>query len=297
MRYKFIVKPPTKKEYQREFLIFKKNFEAEEEFTEKEGPKTAKNLAKKAVEEGFDRIILVGGDGLLNEGINGIIEATQGKVSSDFAIGTIPTGSGNNFAKELGIPKDIKEAFKVIKNDKKISIDIGRANDRYFINCISFGFDGLVNKIANEMREKYPFLPRQLSYLIAALKEMIKRIPEFEIKIKGDTEFEGKTTSAAVTNSRSYGGIFKINPGAKIDDGKFNICLIESVGRVRALFDIYQVIKGTHINLPEVKMSKASSLIISSPDVLPYEIDGEVPESQKEYKIEVFPRILPILVP
>jgi len=297
MKYKFIVKPPAKKEYRKEFLKFKKEFSAEEEFAEKEGLKNAKNLVKKAIEEGFDRIIIVGGDGLLNEAVNGIMEETQEKISANFVLGIIPTGSGNNFAKELEITKDIKGAFNVIRNDKKISIDIGKANDRYFINCISFGFDGLVNKMANEMKEKYPFLPRQLSYLMAALNEMITKIPEFEIKIRGEIGFEGKITSAAVTNSQSYGGIFKINPGAKIDDGKFNVCLIEPVGKIRALIDIYKVIKGTHTHLPEVKTFLASFLNISSPDILFYEMDGEVPEPGKEYQIDIFPKAINFLAP
>jgi len=116
MKVAFIVKPPLKEEYQREFLAFEREFKGEikEEFTEKEGPNNAKNLAKKAVEESFERVVVVGGDGLLNETINGIAEATGGKIPQDFTLGIIPTGSGNNFAKALGIPKDIKKAFEII---------------------------------------------------------------------------------------------------------------------------------------------------------------------------------------
>jgi len=298
MRYKFIVKPPTKKEYQREFLIFKKNFGAEEEFTEKEGPKNAKNLTRKAIEQGFDRVIIVGGDGLLNEGVNGIMEATE-KIFSNFALGIIPTGSGNNFAKEIGIPRDIKKAFQIIRKDKNISVDIGKINNRFFINCASFGFDGLVNKLANELKEKYQFLPREGSYLLAALKEILIRIPSFEIKIKGEEiDLEEKVVMAAITNSQSYGAIFKINPGALVNDQKLNLCLIGEVGRMRALSDILRVIKGNHLNLPEVKMLKFSSpLTISSPEILPYEIDGEVPEAEKEYQISILPKALKILTP
>jgi len=120
MKVAFIVKPPLKEEYQREFLAFEREFKGEikEEFTEKEGPNNAKNLAKKAVEESFERVVVVGGDGLLNETINGIAEATGGKIPQDFTLGIIPTGSGNNFAKALGIPKDIKKAFEIIKKER-----------------------------------------------------------------------------------------------------------------------------------------------------------------------------------
>jgi YegS/Rv2252/BmrU family lipid kinase len=297
MKFYFIVRPPAKKDYQEEVLAFKKEFKAKEEFTEVKGEKNAQNLAKKAIEEGFQRIIVVGGDGSLNEVANGVMAAMNGNFPSEFALGIIPAGAGNNFAKELGI-KNIKEAFSIIKQNKIDLVDIGKVNDRYFINCFSVGFDALVNKIANDIKTKYQFLPRNLSYLLAALGKIIVGIPNFQIQIKGETDYQNKVILAAVTNSPSYGGIFKINPDAIINDGKLNLCIIETVGRIRAFFDLYRVSRGSHTNLPEMKMLKFSfPLTISSPELLPYEVDGEVPEPEREYKVNVFPRILPILVP
>jgi len=300
MRIAFIVKPPLKEEYKREFLAFEREFKGEikEEFTEKEGPNNAKNLAKKAVEESFERIVVVGGDGLLNEIINGIAESTEGKIPQDFTLGIIPTGSGNNFAKALGIPKDIKAAFKIIKNDKTASVDVGLANKRYFINCFSVGFDALVNKKANDLKERHSFLPKDLSYLLAAIKEIIINIPNFEVRIEGEgISYKQRIILAAITNGPTYGAIFKVNPGASVNDGKLNLCLIKSVGKIRAFYDIYRVIRGTHVGLPEFKFFKISSLTISSPKPLPYEMDGEVLEPQEEFKIEVLPKTLNILTP
>jgi len=297
MKFFFIIKPPVKKELEKEILEFKKLFEIKEELTEDQGKRNAQNLAKKALEEGFERIIVVGGDGLLNEAVNGIMGAREGNFSSNFALAIIPTGAGNNFAKELGI-KNIKEAFSVIRQNKKILVDLGRVNDRYFANCVSFGFDALINKIANDIKTKYQFLPRNLSYLLAAIGKIIIGIPNFPVQIKGEINYQNKVILAAITNSPSYGGIFKINPDALINDGKLNLCIIETVGKIRAFFDLYQVSRGSHTNLPEMKMLKFSfPLTISSPELLPYEVDGEVPEPEREYKVNVFPRILPILVP
>lgn len=226
------------------------------------------------------------------------MEAVQGKISSNFAIGIIPTGSGNNFAKALKIPKDIKEAFQVIKKDKATSVDIGKVNERFFVNVVSFGFDAKVNKLANEIKEKYRFLPREGSYLIAALKEIIIKIPLFQVELKSEgINLKNKVILVAVNNGPSYGAIFKIAPAAIVNDGKFDICLIESVGRIRALFDIYRIVQGTHIHLPEVTILKASSLTISGPEPLPYETDGEVLKPEKEYKINVLPKALKILTP
>jgi len=300
MKTKFIVKFPIKKEYKKEFLIFKKEFDkkAEDDFTEKEGSKNAKNLAKKAIREDFKKIIFVGGNGILNEGVNGIMETTGGDIPPDFIIGIVPTGSGNNFAKTLGISKDIKKAFEIIKRQKTTLVDIGRANERFFVNCVSFGFDALINKIADNLKERYQFLPKEGSYLLAAIKEVILKIPTFKVQIKGNgLDYKGKIILIAITNGPSYGAIFKINPGASINDGKLNICIIEPVGKIRALADIYRATKGTHVNLSEVKMLKFSSLILSSPEPLSYEMDGEVLDPKREYKINIFPKFLKILVP
>lgn len=296
-KYKFIIKPPVKKDFQKEILSFKKNFDSPEDFSEKIGQKNAKNLAERAVKEGFTRIVVVGGDGLLNEAINGIMEGTGGKIPQDLALGIIPTGTGNNFAKALGISKDIKKAFQIIKNEKTTLVDVGRVNQRFFINVVGFGLDAKVNKIANQIKEKYHFLPKEGSYLLPALKEIIVKIPLFKLEIKGNgIDLEEKVVLAAVSNGSSYGAIFKIAPKATLNDGKLDLCLIKSVGRIRALFDIYQVIKGTHIHLPEVKMLKASSLTISSPQPLPYLVDGEVFEPEQEYKISVFKKAIRVLV-
>jgi len=296
MKFKFIVKPPPKKEYLEEFLKFKKDFEAEQDFTEKNFPRNAHNLAAKAFETGFKRIIFVAGDGLLNEGVNGIMEAASGKITSDFSIGIIPTGSGNDFAKALAIPRNIREAFEIIKKDKIISLDMAKANQKFFVNCFSVGFDAQINDSANKIKENYKFLPKQGSYLFAALKEIIIDFKSFNLKIEGrGINLEEKMLLAALTNTPSYGGMFKINPGASLQDGLFNLCCVKTMGRVKALTSIYRVIKGTHTNLPEVKMFKTSFLRISSSDFIPWEVDGEVQGPEKEFVFQVFPGALNVL--
>jgi len=298
MKFKFIVKPPPKKEYQKEFFRFKKDFEAEQGFTEKDFPKNAQNLAKKAFQAGFERIVFVGGDGLLNEGVNGIIEAASGKIPANFAVGIVPLGTGNDFAKALAIPRNVKEAFEIIRKDKVISVDMGRVNERFFVNCFSFGFDVQVNDLANKIKESYRFLPKQGSYLLAALKEVILGFKFFDVIIEGEgINLKEKIILAAITNTSSYGGMFKINPGASLQDGLFNLCYVKTMGRMKALISIYRVLKGTHVNLPEVKMFKISSLKVSSPELLPWEVDGEVQKPQKKFNFQIFPGALNILTP
>jgi YegS/Rv2252/BmrU family lipid kinase len=295
VRYKFIIKPPLKKELEKEILELKKENEVNFELTEKgeDSPKSAKNLAKRAIKEGFERIIVCGGDGLLNEAINGIMAE---KIPENFAIGVIPTGSGNNFAKALGIPKDIKKAFEIIKSEKKVLVDVGKVNQKYFINCFSLGFDAKINDLANKIKEKYSLLPRSLSYLFAALKEIIFQIPSYEIEISGEINFKEKLALVAITNSSSYGGIFKINPGASISDGKFNLCKISPVSKIKAIYTLFLATQGKHLKIPEVKTHTFSgALKISSKEPIIWEIDGEVQNPEKEFKVEILKNSLKFL--
>jgi len=301
MRIKFIAKPildsQKARDYKEEISKLKKQgIEIEESLTEAQGENNARILARKAIEQGFNRIIFVGGDGILNEGVNGLMESAEGKMPSDFTIGIIPIGSGNDFAKALNIPRDIKQDFQLIKRGSKTLVDLGKTNERYFLNVISFGFDAIINKLANELKAKNQFLPREGSYFIAALQKIITEIPVFNAKIEGkEVNLQKQFTSLAINNGPSYGAIFKIAPKAIVNDGKFDICMIEPVGRLRALADIFKIIQGTHTNLPEITMLKSSSLKISSSKPLPYEMDGEVLTPQKEYKINVLPKALNVL--
>lgn len=295
MRYKFVIKPPLKKELEKRILNLKKENEVDFELTEKKGEKNALNLTKKAIKDGFERIILVGGDGLVGEGINGVMEIKE-KIPENFALGVIPTGSGNNFAKSLGIPKDIKKSIEIIKSEKKVSVDVGKVNGKYFINCFSLGFDAKINDLANKIKEKYSFLPREFSYLFAALKEIAIKIENYEIEIEGEINFKRNFVLVAITNSQSYGGIFKINPNAKISDGKLNLCTIEPVGKIKALKTLFLATKGEHIKMPEVKTFEFSQPIrISSSQKLLWEIDGEVFGPEDQFEVQIFPKALKFL--
>jgi YegS/Rv2252/BmrU family lipid kinase len=302
VKIKFVIKPFSKKRdgelFREELLKLKEGGGIiEESPTSSLGENSAQILAKRAFEKGFNIIIFVGGDGILNEGLNGIMQASGGHFPPDFCIGIIPTGSGNNFAKALKIPKDFKKAFSIIKEGKIIPVDIGKVNNRFFINCLSFGFDAQINRLTNELKSKHSFLPKEGSYLFATIKEIIKEIPLFEMKIESKEKYEKRDVILlAITNGPSYGAIFKVNPEASYNDGKFDVCIVNSVGKLRAFYDILKVIRGTHSNLPEIEMFRTSDIIISSETPLPYEMDGEVFEPQKEYKISLIPKILRVLV-
>ena len=133
---------------------------------------------------------------------------------------------------------------------------------------------------------------------MAALKEIALDFKFFDVAIEGKgINLKEKIILAALTNSPNYGGMFKINPGASLEDGLLNLCYIKTMGRIKALISIYRVLKGTHVSLPEVKMFKVSSLEIASPEFLPWEVDGEVQKPEKEFHIQILPEALNVLTP
>jgi len=304
MKIKFIVNPQAggKKKglkYGKEIIKLTnkigEKIETDFSFTLKRGEKNATNLARRAVSEGFDKVIAVGGDGTINEVVNGML-------GSDLPLGIIPAGLGNDFARALGIPFDPGKAFKIGLGNKIMPVDLGKANDRYFANAISFGIDAQITHLAQNLRERYQFFPGEGIYIATALQKLLfcLEYPEVEIDILDSNPSEilkDKITLIVVSNSPNYGRVFKIAPQAELDDGRLDICWVQKMGRWKILNNIPRAIQGIHINFPEIKILKASSFIIRSSEKLCYQMDGEALEAEKEYQISTFPKALKVLVP
>lgn len=251
-------------------------------------------LAKKAVLEGFERIVAVGGDGTINETINGMA-AVEGL---NVPLGIIPIGTGNDFARNLGIFPDPKKALDVALGNCVSRVDLGMVNRKYFANVVSFGFDAKVTALARDLRRTYGFLPKELIYLLATLKEnIVSGLGKYPVTMRADgfPLAGGEVAFLVIANGRTYGRIFKIAPRADTGDGLLNLCRIKPMGRLRALANIYKVIRGTHETLPEVMTKVAESFDVFSAIPLVCEMDGEVLAPQLEYKISVAPKALKVL--
>lgn len=278
------------------------------EVTQKLGEKNATNLARKALREGYDLIISVGGDGTNNLVANGI-------AGTNIPVGFVQAGIANNLAKDLRIPNDIKEALGIMTRDRiKIeSIDLGKvtwkSGERCFVCNFSLGLDARVVQLAETFKQKYHFLSflpgiGEVMYGIAWLKEVFFHLeyPLVEIGMPRNKFTEGKkkekVTLIAIVNSPTYGKILKIVPKADLRDGLLDICRIRKVGRWRILRNIFRAIKGTLGGLNEVDiLPQTKSVTISSPENLLCQIDGEVLPAEKEYKISIFAKALKVIVP
>ena len=269
--------------------------------TSKDGDNSAFALGKRAAQDGVHTLVGVGGDGLLNLLFNGMM-ASGVPLEALPRLGFIQAGTGNNLAKNLGVPGTFDEAMAVIRHGHTISIDVGLVTSpstrKYFLNVVSFGFDALVVEKTRDFKEKYRFVPKDLIYLLTAGQNIFLGFPSYRLCLSGPGfTLETESCLLAVLNGRTYGAIFHIAPGADLSDGLFDAYLIDKVGKIKALDILRRAIKGKHVGLPQVKHLKIASLTLTSPDILPCEVDGEVMPSQKEYRVSILPRALKVLVP
>lgn len=227
------------------------------------------DIARKAAQDGFDVVVACGGDGTINEVVNGI-------AGTPTKLGVIPAGTGNDFAIAMNVPTDPEEACRVILRGNSRHIDLCRVNGRYFINAFGTGFDA---EVALEVNRGVKFLRGIWAYIFAVLKLLLRyRAHEAVITLDGK-EIRMRPTIIGVTNAETYGGGMKICVGAKVDDGLFRVCLVDDLPKLKILWLLPKAIKGTHAGLKEVKLLDAARISIRTCRPQPYHIDGEVFEA------------------
>jgi diacylglycerol kinase (ATP) len=246
--------------------------------------------ARAAIDAGTDALVVVGGDGMVHLGVNLV-------AGSETPLGIVPSGTGNDTARGLGIPVGDTDAAIAQLIDalaapaRIIDAGLARSRDRevWFACILSAGFDAIVNERANRMRR-----PRGASrYTIALLRELaVLRPIRYRIELDGvarDTE----AVLLAVANNRSIGGGMLIAPDALVDDGLFDVVIVAPVGRLRFLKLFPQVFKGTHTSLDVVEVVRAKRVRIQADGVVAY-ADGE-PVGDLDMEIEVVPGALRVL--
>ena len=257
---------------------------------ETEGPGHATALAAEATRNGARCIVAVGGDGAVHEVANGLLAAGSGA-----SLAVVPLGSGNDFAKLLGVHRhDIPRAVARIATAVEQRFDAGRVLGEYFVNTLGFGFGPAVVRTRNAM----PRLTGFLSYLIPVFKTFASfRPPRFEVRADGRVE-RGNMMMVEVCNGTTSGGDYRFAPDADPADGRLDVCLIRKVGLPRFLAALPRVMRGTHVGMKEVVMVRTRKLVIRAPDEpLLMHLDGELRESGvHECTVTVEPRCLTVLV-
>lgn len=247
-------------------------------------PLEAIDLARRAAGEGSEVVISVGGDGTLNEVINGIS-------GTGSRLGIIPVGLSNVLALELGIPARLDEAVRVITAGHTRRIDLGNVNGRFFSIMVSIGLDAEAVRIVNPSLKR--FLKRY-AYHLAGIKALISFQPSsFRLLINGEQEMIGR--AAIISNARFYGGLHQITPEARVDDGYLHCCLFEKGTRRDYARYFLGVLRKNHHTFPDVAFVKARSIRIDDPG-LPVQADGDY-IGRTPVRIELLPDRLTVLVP
>ena len=229
-------------------------------------PGDANRIARKAIENGSHWIIACGGDGTIHEVVNAIAE------KPDVVLGVLPCGKGNDFAEALKISTKPVDAIGVLLNGSTRQVDLGKIGDHYFDTIVTCGYDAEVSRRVTE--EGTPF-SGTAAYVYTAITTLF-RYQSPVVRLEGDFgSYEGEILLTATGVTSSYGGGMKIVPGAIIDDGLFDVCIIEPVPRRTVLRLLVTLFWGGHAGHPAVQMHRTKSLTIKTdPPVLLY-ADGE----------------------
>jgi diacylglycerol kinase (ATP) len=248
-------------------------------------------LAERAAGEGFEAVVAVGGDGTWSNVAAGLLRAGRGT-----RLGLVPGGTGSDLAKSLGIPgRDIPACARIVREGRVRRIDVGRVEDRYFLNVLGFGYDTAV--IEDSWRVRY--LRGDLLYLYCALRQVFS-FTGFTVEqaMDGAAPVRQDLLMLIVANARHFGGAFRIAPAARLDDGRLDVVAFSNASPLRRLGLIGRLLAGSHAGARGVSFSSAASLRLRFGAPPAYETDGEWNRARSaELTVETLPGALEVLAP
>ncbi len=258
-------------------------------------------LARQAALDGYDVVVAAGGDGTVNEVLNGLMEARPASPQRP-ALGVLCAGRGNDFAPALAIPEALPAGCQVLKDDHRRTIDIGRVTGgkvpqgRLFINTVGIGFDA----VATIEVAKLPTWGGFFSFLIAILRTifLFYKGPNLRMDYDGQS-LTTPTLLLSVMNGKRLGDGFWMAPEARPDDGLFDVVVGRQVSRMRILTLIPHFMKGTQNTQPEVTTVRAARLAITALDgTIPAHCDGEIISIDgTRLEVELLPRQIEVVCP
>ena len=260
-------------------------------FTEKSGD--AQVLARSAADAGARLVVAVGGDGTLHEVMNGVL-------GSGAIVGLIPYGTGNDFARSLGLYGSLETACKTLTSGVIRNVDVGvidgegTGGPRHFLVLAGTGYDA---RTAQTVNSGIRFLSGPLAYVWGAVLTLWRFTPfALTLTLDGAPPRRLKAMFVSFANAETTGGGMKIAPGAKVDDGCLDICLVAAVSKPTLLYNLTQIFSGRHLRSSAVSMHKAKRLTVDADPPQPLLVDGEVAGTTPA-TITLLPGALPFLVP
>lgn len=255
------------------------------------GQGDAETIAAEA--DGHERVVAVGGDGTVQEVVNGLL-----RIASPPPLGLVPAGTGNDLARSLRIPPDLTEAWELATRGPSRPIDVARATNgagrtRWFASAGGIGFDA---QVAAAMAGQRGWQASRAGYLLTTLAEL-RRFSNCHVRVTIDEEtLEGPVLFIAVANGAYYGGGMRIAPEARVDDGLVDVCIVGDISRVTALRQLPNLYRGTHVRHPAVSMRTGTRLRIEGAAETRIHLDGE-PFGGLPLEIDLHPGALRVAAP
>jgi YegS/Rv2252/BmrU family lipid kinase len=225
----------------------------------------AELMARRGVEEGFEKIVAAGGDGTINEVVNGLAGTAA-------TLGLLPIGTMNVFATELGLPvHDLEFCWSIVKGDSTRSVDLPKANHKFFVQLAGVGLDAqVVKETSSQLKRNFG----PLSYLISAAQIAARQPPRLFIQSEDALIDEG--SFVLVGNGRLYGGPFPFFKHAAIDDGLLDVIVFKRLGYLEIIKYLQDVVFSSDIRVPEIEYFQTRRLRVESHQSVPVEVDGEL---------------------
>jgi diacylglycerol kinase (ATP) len=257
------------------------------------GPGHATRLAHQAAAQGRPSIVAVGGDGTVNEVLNGLMRAENPPDGT--ALGVLPIGTGNDFAFGAGVPFQLEAACAVIARRQSRVLDVGRVtadNERplFFGNGVGIGFDAIVNIESRKLKRLRGFL----LYLVAVLKTLAfyYHAPVTRVQIDGSESIQ-PCMMISIMNGFRLGGGFHVTPGSQMDDGLLNLCVAGQLSRPEMVAMVPRVMRGTHVTDRQVTMSQGKQAVVVVDSPWASHVDGEIyGVGARRFEVELLPQRL-----
>lgn len=278
------------------------------EVRETSGPGDAADLARSARREGVPEVVVAGGDGTLHEVINGLApfgaeapgeEGRGGRRAGPVpALGLLPLGTGNDAARSLGVPLDLAEARAALEDGARRTVDLGRVRGRadgYFVNSAVAGVGGRVERILSPRLKRWL---GPLSYRVAAVASF-RDLPRHRVTVEwngGEGSILTEAYSVIVANGRQAGAGIPVAPGARTDDGRLDLVVLEAGRATRVPGLVRDVLRGRHLDRDDVRRVRAERVSLRARPPMWVSLDGEV-FGDEPLDVEVVPGALTLAVP
>jgi diacylglycerol kinase (ATP) len=254
-----------------------------------EGPGDAGRLARESAERGDAACIAVGGDGTVNEAAGGLI-------GSATALGVIPMGSGNGLARTLGVPLNPEGALNALEHAVVRRMDVGRANGRPFLNVAGAGFDAAVGEDFHA-HGRAGGRRGVFTYVRLSARRVFSYVPETFRLTAGAQGFEGRALVVAFVNGRQYGGGAVLSPNGRLDDGTFDVAIIEAAPAWELLLGAPRLFLGGLESFRRFRIFSATEAVLEGPAAFLHHRDGEPEPASARLEVTIEPRALAVLVP